>query len=115
MVAFRSFVAVLVTVLTLFGGAFRAQTFVRAEIAVQSAVDGTDQATLDTGRSAVQGRATRPSTPNTGDGVGPVFAATDGVLVRLVDARPPAATTSASDAPHRRRVRTHVEHMVFLI
>lgn len=117
MVAFRWLVAVLVTVVTLFGGAFRAQPVVRGHLAIQSATDDAKQATLDAGRSIVLARATKPSTPKA-DAFGPEPCAAPSAARRLAQARPREITAqpqaAAVDA-HRRRVRTHLEHMVFLI
>lgn len=114
MVAFRWLVAVLVTVVTLFGGAFRAPTTVRAHLAIQSATHDAKQATLEVGRSIVQARATKPSTPDPRDRVGITSAATP--LVRVADLHgrdTTVAVPSTSDA--HPRLRTHAKHMVFLI
>lgn len=114
MVALRSLVAVLVTVLTLFGGAFRAQTVLRAQLSIQNASDDAEQASFDRGRTVVQGRATKSSAPNARDGVSAALHAMRRPFFASLDVRETTATAPATAELHR-RVRPHVEHMVFLI
>lgn len=114
MVAFRTLVAVLVTVVTLFGGAFRAQTMLRAQVVVQNAEGDAPEATFDLWGNAVQRRATKPSTPEPRDGIGPALASLAGIRIASREAQATDAPAPNLSEPHR-RVRRHVENMVFLI
>ena len=114
MVAFRTLVAVLVTVVTLFGGAFRAPAMLRAQLVVQNTEGDAREPTFDVRANAVQGRATKPSNPEPREGIGPAVVSLAGIRVPSSEVRATDASEPVLSEPHR-RVRRHVENMVFLI
>lgn len=120
-VTFRWLVAGIVAVLTLLGGSLRASPIeaLRTRLAlehVERTRDGVDRAHLDRGGELSRGRLGRPaaSDPPSPEHAAalrsllPAFARQRAVAVRL--SAPPATV----DVPAR-RVRAHVENMVFLI
>jgi hypothetical protein len=116
MTAFRSFVAVLVTVLTVLSGGVRSPAVdpLRAPLTAFCASDDADQGTLDRGRSVVQARATKPARSHGGDGVSSTATAPPVLRPSHPDGTELASAPTIIDVVPR-RVRPHVEHMVFLI
>jgi hypothetical protein len=116
MASLRAFVTVLVTVLTLFSGAFHSPAIValRAQLTVERTSDDAAQGTLERSRSAVNARATKPARASGSDGLASASTASSILRATQPNERELAAAPSIIDVVPR-RVRVHVENMVFLI